>query len=193
MKFDKVLTEQMYSDHLLWLNDCEIGKRLDLTGTNLYGTNLSGANLTSANLTDANLIGAILTRANLTGANLEGANLSSANLTGAVLRDANLSCAIITSAVLRDANLEGANLTRATLTNIKFNNCIGNKNQIKNLQLSKYTLVLCNNILAIGCKRYSVEKWYNFDDDTIAKMDSGALEWWTKHKDFIRQWIQISK
>jgi uncharacterized protein YjbI with pentapeptide repeats len=213
MKFDKVLTEQMYSEHLLWLDNYNTGKRLDLTGANLDGANLSYANLTSANLSYANLIGAIITGANLSYANLTGANLtrailyganlidanlsyanlSRANLTGANLLYANLTSANLSYAALTDANLSYAYLSCANLTNIKFNNCIGNNNQIKNLHLPTYKLVLCNNILAIGCKQYSVEEWYSFSNDTIADMDTNALAWWTTYKDFIRQWIDISK
>ena len=53
--------KNIIEQHLLWLNDDEIGTR---------------ANLAGADLTDANIV-----RANLTGANLTGANLTGANLT----------------------------------------------------------------------------------------------------------------
>ena len=114
------------------------------------------------NLTDVNLFGVDLTDANLTGANLTGANLFGANLTG--------------------ANLTGADLF----------DTIGNMEQVKSLQLETWMITYTDTMLQIGCQRHTIEEWFAFDDDTIADMDSGALEFWTKWKDTLKQIITMS-
>ena len=48
-----------------------------------------------------------------------------------------------------------------------------------------YRLYFMNNIIKIGCKKYSAEEWDNFTDDEISQMDSDALEWWKKWKSFV--------
>ena len=148
--------------HQKWLNNEVGGTRANLAGANLTDADLAGANLTRAILTRAILTGANLTRANLTGANLTGANLTGANLTR--------------------ANLAGANLT----------NLLGNMKHIKTLQTDKYLVSYTTRVLQIGCKKHSIEEWKNFDDETISKMDSGALEWWAKWKPIIMQIIEMS-
>ena len=105
-------------------------------------------------------------------ANLRAANLRGANLTGANLRGANL-----TGANLKDANLRGAN---------------GNLRHIKSIQMEKYYITYTFSIVQIGCERHSIEEWQKFSDETIAKMDNGALEWWTKWKPIIMQIIEMA-
>ena len=137
---------------------------------------------TRADLTDAILTDAILTGATLSGANLTGANLTRANLYGADLTRADL-----TRAILAGANLYGADLTDAILTNL-----LGNMKHIKTLQTDKYLVSYTTRVLQIGCKKHSIEEWKNFDDETISKMDRGALEWWAKWKPIIMQIIEMS-
>ena len=36
--------------------------------------------------------------------------------------------------------------------------------------------------IQIGCQHHSVDEWRAFDDRVIARMDSGALAFWTQHK-----------
>ena len=36
--------------------------------------------------------------------------------------------------------------------------------------------------IQIGCQHHSVDEWRAFDDRVIARMDSGALEFWKKYK-----------
>ena len=117
-----------------------------------------------------------------TRADLTGADLTCANLTDANLADANL-----TDAILTRANLYGADLTGANLTNL-----LGNMKHIKTLQTDKYLVSYTTRVLQIGCKKHSIEEWKNFDDKTISKMDSGALEWWAKWKPIIMQIIEMS-
>jgi hypothetical protein len=67
--------QNIITEHGMWLEGKNGGKR-----ANLRGANLSGANLSVANLRGADLSGA-----DLRGANLRGANLSVADLSGADL------------------------------------------------------------------------------------------------------------
>jgi len=143
----------------------------DLSGANLSGADLSGANLSRANLSWADLSGANLSEASLRGASLRGANLSGADLYGADLYGANLS----------EANLSGANLSGA----------IGNMSIIFSMQIETYPITFTSEILQIGCKRFTHKEWQEFDDETIQKMDSQALSFWKKWKDFIFMAIDL--
>ena len=105
--------------------------------------------------------------ANLIDVNLEGANLEGANLEGANLRGANLI----------GANLRGAN---------------GNLKELKTMQIETYSISFTKDILQIGCKRFSHTEWKNFSNDEIEKMDSQALSFWNKWKDFIFKAIELS-
>ena len=120
------------------------------------GANLEGANLYGANLEGANLEGADLRGANLRGANLYGANLEGANLEGADLEGVDLRC----------ANLEGEKLTKTPL-------------QLNNL---KWPVLISDKYLRIGCQRFTIEEWKNFDDAAIVKMDFAALKFWRNWK-----------
>ena len=183
--------------HQEWLNNEVGGTRANLAGANLYGANLtdadlSGANLAGANLAGANLTGADLTRANLAGADLSGANLTRANLVGANLTDANLYGADLSGAILAGANLTRTDLTGVDLTGANLANLLGNMKHIKTLQTDRYLVSYTTRVLQIGCRKHSVEEWKNFDDKTISKMDTGALEWWAKWKPIIMQIIEMS-
>jgi hypothetical protein len=124
----------------------------------------------------------IKNNANLRGANLRGANLEDANLRGA-----NLSYANLEDANLEDANLRGANLWGANLRGVR-----GNRSQVKTLNVEGYDIAYTSNHMQIGCKRYEIEQWWAFDDEEIALMDCGALEWWNKWKPVLKNIIEIS-
>ena len=131
------------------------------SGANLYGADLYGADLYGADLRGANLDGA-----DLYGADLEGANLRSANLRGANLRGADLRGANLDGADLRGARLDGEKLTKTPL-------------QLNSL---KWFVLISDKYLRIGCQRFTIEEWKNFDDETIVKMDFAALKFWRKWK-----------
>ena len=143
----------------------------NLDGANLYGANLRGASLDGANLRGANLDGANLYGANLYGANLYGVNLYGADLCGANLDGVNLYGASLRGANLRGADLRGANLDGEKLTKTPL--------QLNNL---KWFVLISDKYLRIGCQRFTIEEWKNFDDETIVKMDFAALKFWRKWK-----------
>ena len=87
---------------------------------------------------------------------LQAALKNGANLEGADLRGANL----------YSANLEGEKLTKTPL-------------QLNNL---KWPVLISDKYLRIGCQRFTIEEWKNFDDAAIVKMDFAALKFWRKWK-----------
>ena len=169
----------------------------NLSGAYLRGADLSGACLLEANLSGAYLSGADLSGAYLLEANLSGACLLEADLSGAYLRGANLSGADLRGADLRGADLLEANLSRAYLSGADLSGAdlrgtVGNMKEIKSMQLNTYPVTWTADRLQIGCKNYKIADWFDFDDDAIAAMDNGALDWWRQYKDFIRAAIELS-
>jgi len=169
-----------------------VKNRASLAGANLSGANLDGANLSGCNLYMANLSGANLSGANLYKAKLDGASLSGANLSGCNLYKANLSGCNLYMASLSGANLYKANLYKAKLDGAKLDGCNlsgsnldgarGNNREIKSLHITKYDISYTDTYLQIGCERHKKTEWLEFDDNTISKMDGGALEWWNEWK-----------
>ena len=127
-----------------------------------------------------------LSRTDLSGAYLRGADLSRTDLSGADLSGANLRGANLSRANLWDANLSGADLSDADLWDVT-----GNKKEIFTFQTNKYTVVICQDRIQIGCKNFSQSEWFNFSDDEISEMDSGALHWWCTHKHHVKTWCEM--
>ena len=117
----------------------------------------------------AYLVGAYLVGAYLAGANLEGAYLEGANLVGANLAGANLA-----GAYLEGAYLEGATYGIATLSK-----------GLLQLFGMRWSVMVFDSHIKIGCEFHSTAEWAAFDDDRIAEMDGNALEFWMKNKEFI--------
>ena len=111
-----------------------------------------------------------------------------ANLRGAYLRGSDLRGAYLRGADLRGAYLGGANLGGA---NLRY--CIGNSKQIKTIQTETYYITYTDKVMAIGCKQHTIEEWFNFDDETIDKMNKGtSLEWWAKWKPVLKTIMEIN-
>ena len=98
---------------------------------------------------------------------------------GVVARHA-LEEAISQGANLRGANLEGANLEDA---NLRGANLLGAKNAPIIINGLRWTVYISGTgMMKIGCQNHSVEAWKNFTDEGIKRMDSDALEFWSKYK-----------
>ena len=164
-----------------YLRDADL-RDANLRDANLHDANLHDADLRDANLHDAYLYGADLRGADLRGADLRGADLRGANLRGADLRDANL----------RGVDLCGANLRGADLRDADLCGAVGNKKELRTIQVDTYSISFTDSIMQIGCKRFSHKEWENFTDAEISNMDSGALEWWKKWKNFVFKAIELS-
>ena len=113
--------------------------------------------------------------------------LRDASLAGVDLEDADLKDADLRGASLIDANLVGADLGDADLVGAS-----GNLKELKTMQIETYLISFTKDILQIGCKSFSHTEWKNFSDDEINKMDSQALSFWNKWKDFIFKAIELS-
>ena len=124
--------------------------------------------------------------------NIEADSLRWEDLRGADLRGADLRGADLRGADLRGADLRGANLSEANLRGANLSGTVGNMKEIKSMQLNTYPVTWTAERLQIGCKNYPISDWFDFDDDAIADMDNGALDWWQKYKDFIRSAIDLS-
>ena len=130
-------------------------------------------------------------RADLSDADLSGADLRSADLRSAYLRSADLSGADLRSADLRSADLSGADLSGADLSGADLWDVTGNKKEVLTFETNKYTVVIYQDRLQIGCKNFSQSEWFNFSDDEISKMDSEALNWWYTHKQHVKTWCEM--
>ncbi len=98
------------------------------------------------------------------------------------LRNANLS----------GANLSGADLSDADLSDADLRNAVGNKKELRTMQIETYSISFTKDVLQIGCKRFTIQEWKNFNDEEISNMDRQALSFWNKWKDFIFQAIELS-
>ena len=152
-------------------------RNADLSNTNLRNADLSNTNLRNADLSDADF---------------RNADFRNADLSNADFRNANLSDADFRNADLSNADFRNANLSDADLSDADLSNAVGNKKELRSMQIDTYSIVFTDSILQIGCRRYGIEEWANFTDSEISKMDNGALDWWKKWKDFIFKAIELS-
>ena len=165
--------KEVFRLHKLWLEDHADGVKANLRGAYLRGSDLRGSDLRGAYLGGADLRGVNLREADLRWTDLYGANLEGAYLEG--------------------ANLEGANLYEANLEGADLRYCIGNSKQIKTIQTETYYITYTDKVMAIGCKQHTIEEWFNFDDETIDKMNKGtSLEWWAKWKPVLKTIMEIN-
>ena len=116
-----------------------------------------------------------------------------ANLRGAYLRGSDLRGSDLRGAYLGGPDLGGANLYEANLEGADLRYCIGNSKQIKTIQTETYYITYTDKVMAIGCKQHTIEEWFNFDDETIDKMNKGtSLEWWAKWKPVLKTIMEIN-
>ena len=127
---------------------------------------------------------AVRIRANLDGVYLAGAYLDGANLAGANLDGANLARANLVRANLDGANLDGANLDGANLAGAIYGIATLTKGILQILGL-RWSVMIFDAHIKIGCEFHSTQEWIDFDDEKIAKMDSHAAEFWKKNRELI--------
>jgi len=130
-------------------------------------------------------------RKDLRGANLSEADLRWADLRWANLRWADLSGADLREADLREADLRWANLREADLRWANLWDVVGDSVRIITMTLPEYTVnLLDGEWLQIGCKKFTVKEWFEFDDNSIASMDRDALVWWKKWRPLIEKLVE---
>jgi hypothetical protein len=181
-KFTEIELAEILRKHTAWVNKGEGGEKADLSGAALKGADLKGADLSNANLSNADLSEADFCNADLSEADLSWTDLRMADLKGADLSNANL----------RGTNLNGANLRGANLQWTNLRNAIGNKAEIKSMQIEKYDIAYTCYSISIGCETYLISEWRNFNDNQISAMDKDMLEWWKRWKDHLFKMIEMS-
>src|SRR5574343_63178 len=198
--------------HAKWIRNENGGRRADLSWSDLTGVDLSnadllGANLSNTNLSRADMYWTNLRSADLTGATLTGANLSHANFHSADLPNANFTYADLSHANFHRASMQGVNLTQADLTGAcmvdanmhdatlvdlcSMCGVIGNMAEIKSIQCSIWPVTYTKTQMQIGCQLHELDKWWEFTDDQISRMDSKALSWWQKWKPVLKTIIEM--
>ena len=90
------------------------------------------------------------------------------------------------------ANLCDADLSDADLRDAHLSGIHGNLRHVKSIQTETYYITYTSKVIQIGCQRHTIEDWKNFDDETIRKMDSKALDWWKKWKPILMQIIELA-
>ena len=168
-------------NHKLWLND-DGGERANLRGSDLSGSDLSGSDLSGSNLRGSDLRGS-----NLRGSDLSGSDLSYSDLRGSDLRGSNLRGSDLSYSDLRGSDLRGSDLS-----NIRIESVIGNRSEIKSLQIDTYDISYTDKVMQIGCESHDIKDWWEFDDETINEMETGALDWWKVWKPIIKNIIKNS-
>jgi hypothetical protein len=78
---------------------------------------------------------------------------------------------------LTRANFDGANLYGALVDGALVE---GHKITIAPVTVSalQYRVTIIDDRIIIGCQDHTVKAWAKFGDDAIARMDSGALDFW---------------
>ena len=102
-------------------------------------------------------------------------NTAKITVLAAIKENANLSRADLSGAKLTSANLSGANYGIASLSN-----------NICQILGKKWSIIIFDYHIKIGCKLYLTVEWEEFTDDQIQEMDNTyALEFWHKNKSAI--------
>ena len=126
-------------------------------------------------------------RANLRGSDLSYSDLNGSNLRGSDLRGSDLSYSDLNGSDLSYSDLRGSDLS-----NIRIESVIGNRSEIKSLQIDTYDISYTDKVMQIGCESHDIKDWWEFDDETINEMETGALDWWKVWKPIIKNIIKNS-
>ena len=127
-----------------------------------------------------------LRNADLRNADFGGADLRGADLRNADLRGADLSDADLCGANLGFSDLRGADLRGACIMNAKVKFCSGDSRVIRTMQINEYTVVVCDDLICIGCECHRAHEWLDFSNKTIIEMHgSKALKWWRLNKSLV--------
>ena len=89
---------------------------------------------------------------------------------------------LVWGANLRGAYLEGAYMEGATYGI----DVAVSKTPIQILGLT-WPIYVFDTHLKIGCELHTIAEWFKFKNSHISKMDSKALEWWKRN----REWLQL--
>lgn len=128
----------------------------------------------------------------LRGANLRGVDMIDSDLRGVDLSDSDLRGSDLCNTDLSYVDLRFVDMRGVDMRGVRFCNTVGNMREIKSLQLDTYAITYTADRLQIGCENHAISEWWEFDDETIAAMDTGALDWWRVWKPIFQQIIETS-
>lgn len=184
----------------------------DLTKTTLNQCHAHGASFVRAKMAHAWIGNSELTftafdRAEMSHVSIRGVNYTGARFNSASLRHADLSDVVLKGTSLYDVDAHGLSAkgcaflclvdTKASdirgLDAAMFYRCVSDKEIIRTMHGLRWPVNVWGNRMSIGCQMHTLEAWYSFDDATINAMHGEALSWWTTHKAFIRQFIDLTK
>jgi hypothetical protein len=69
--------------------------------------------------------------------------------------------------------LSGADLVGVDLRGVNLKGV-----DLRYLKSDKYDCYIQKDFLRVYCEHHTWEEWLSFNDESISKMDRGALEWW---------------
>lgn len=84
-------------------------------------------------------------------------------------------------------------------TNLRFAKTIVDNKELKIKKIicllqERYSIIISDVHIEIGCQKHLPKNWWKFTDEQIANMDSGALEWWKTWKPIIKKiWANGTK
>ena len=156
----------------------------DLSGADLSWSNFSGANFSGSELSRVNFSWSNFSGANFSGAELSRVNFSWSNFSWANFSGANFSGANLPGANLPGVNFSGANLYRANFSQVKIDKIEINKTPIQIIG-SKWDVIIFDHHMKVGCELHKISEWESFDDKRNNEMDSTALDFWKKNKQFL--------
>ena len=135
------------------------------------------------------------------GSNFRYSNFSDSDFSNSDFSDSNFSDSDFSNSDFSDSNFSDSDFSDSEFSDSEFSDSnfrgskhqykIGNMREWHSMQLDTYMIVFNKHILAIGCKQFKIKEWESFTDEEITDMDSGALEWWKKWKDFIFKAIEL--
>ena len=173
--------------------------RAIMTDCELFEANFSHANMTHANLNRSRAGNADFSNANMAmvvasiadfkhaifdNANLSKSNLYRSNFQSVVFNNTNLDTTQFTCANLTEANLMKSDIRR-TVFDYTVLDCTVLPKKLLCLYNYEWFISVCDDMLRIGCKCYSIEEWRNFDGNEIIDMDDYAIEFWEEFKEEI--------
>ena len=161
-----------YINHLKHLSSLKGGVRLvaieeDFSGQDLTGLDLSRASFLGCNLTSTQFRSSNLSTTDFTGSDMTGADLSFCNMSNTVL-------------------------TSATLLNNRLRETIGNKHQIKSLQIGNITVTYSHDKRFYDCLELEVSSIGSVSDEYLASLHPAALDWHNKWAAVVDNIITLS-
>lgn len=162
----------------------------------------NGANLNQSIIHRCEFLKAVFNEASMCEVGMSNVSALDASFCGADLTRAQLFKTGFTRADFDGANLRDVSakwcefnqakcMHKASIATAEFIDCVGDGWALKTISGLRWLVTIWADKMSIGCQSHSIDDWFAFSDDDIEEMDGYALEWWRKHKEFVRQFTQL--